>query len=859
MKKIYITCLSLMVVMGLMSIPQTGLGQKNKSKKSAPVQSTTPTPAPEKEKSKSIADIIKGSKAYSGLFPIYQDTVSGTVRMVISESQLNKEFILFAHIANGVVDAGFFRGAYRNSSIFTIRKYFDRIEFIEENTGLYFNPQNALSKSADANVSHSVMLSEKIEATEKADKYLIKCDGLFLKETLTQIKPPRNPSSPPTAFTLGNLDKDKTKIVGIRNYPENSDVLVEYVYSQDAPLNRGSDGVTDARNVSIQVMNSFVQMPENDYQPRYDDPRVGYFTTQVNDMTSADATPYRDLIHRWHLKKKDPTAALSEPEQPIVWWIENTTPLEFRDAIREGVLQWNGAFEKAGFKNAVAVKVQPDDAPWDAGDIRYNVLRWTSSPNPPFGGYGPSFVNPRTGQILGSDIMLEFVYHTNRVKYDKLYHLTASAYEDDRTLLAGDDGRLCSFGEMMQANTLFGQTVLLADDANELEMKGMKREAMIELIMHEVGHTMGLNHNMKASQLYSPDQLYDKDFINGKSLVGSVMDYTAINVTRDRSKQGHYYSSTLGPYDLWAIEYGYKPVTRKDELNAILARSTQPELIFGNDADDMRSPGKAIDPRVNTGDLSNDQISYSVDRFELVNDLMKKIRTKYEKPGQSYHELRQAFFILNSQYDQAATVISRFIGGVYVDRGMIGQPGATKPFTPVSYADQKRAMNALNKYVFSPDAYKTPNDLLNYLAMQRRGFGFFSAPEDPKMHERVLASQRSVLRHVLHQNTLQRIVDSQLYGNSYSLGEFMTDLNKGIFSADQSGNVNSFRQNLQVEYVKMLIGITESKDHGHPAKAMAVYLLKEVKSAQGTSGDTTTKAHREYLRTLITHAMENIK
>ena len=138
-------------------------------------------------------------------------------------------------------------------------------------------------------------------------------------------------------------------------------------------------------------------MPENDYEVRYDDPRVGYFTTQVDDQTSTSSTPYRDLVHRWHLKKKDPNAAISEPVEPITWWIENSTPIEWRATITEGVLQWNKAFEKAGFKNAIVVKVQPDDADWDAGDIRYNVLRWTSSPQPPFGGYGPSFVKPKDG------------------------------------------------------------------------------------------------------------------------------------------------------------------------------------------------------------------------------------------------------------------------------------------------------------------------------------------------------------------------------------------------------------------------------------------------------------------------------
>jgi len=850
------------VIIGLLAlttvVPRVGLGQKKKAKN----EPAPPPPVVATDKTKSIADLVKSSKSIPGLFQLYQDTASGGIRMVITESQLNKEFILFSYGENGVADAGLIRGSYRTQAIFTIHRYFDKIEFVQENTGMYFDPNSALSKASNANVSHSIMLSEKIEASDvkgAEKKYLIKCDALFLKETLTQIKPPRLPNTPATAFALGALDKEKTKIVKIKNYPENSDIIVEYVYSQESPLNRGTAGVTDARNVSILIQNSLIRMPENDYKPRFDDARVGFFTTEINDMTSTSPIPYRDFINRWHLKKKNPNEAVSEPVQPIVWWIENTTPVEFRDVIKEGVLKWNTAFEKAGFKNAVVVNIQPDNADWDAGDIRYNVLRWTSSPNPFFGGFGPSFTNPRTGQILGADIMLEFVHFTNRVKYTKLYHLTGSAYQES-ALPDMNTQQFCSYGEVMQENNLFGAAALAAADASDLEMADLKREAMMELAMHEVGHTMGLNHNMKSSQMLTPDQLYDKEFIKGKALTGSIMDYVIINLTSDHAKQGHYYSTALGPYDEWAIEFGYKPVGSEAELNAILAKSTRPELAFGNDADDMRAAGKAIDPRINTDDNSNDQIRYAIDRLELVNSLTGKIKQKYSTPGKSYQELRQTYFVLNTQYDRSATVISRFIGGVYVDRAVVGQPGATKPYTPVAYADQKRAINALNKYVFAADAFKAAGDLYNYLALQRRGYNFFDGPEDPKIHERVISLQREVLRHLLHQNTLQRIVDSQLYGNTYSLDEFFTDLTNGIFTADQNGDVNTFRQNLQIEYVKMLIGISASKDYVNPAKSMAVYLLKDIKAKQvAMKGNVLTKAHREHLNTLIANALDDVK
>ena len=311
--------------------------------------------------------------------------------------------------------------------MFKIEKYFNNLEFITQNTSFYFNPGSPLSKSKEANISNGNMASIEIEAYDKEKGlYLIKADNLFLSETLSQIKRPSRPGASPTAFKLGSLDKSKTKINSIRNYDKNTDLAVEYVYSSPSVLNGGSNAVTDGRNVSIQVYHSLIAMPENNYEPRFDDQRVGYFTTQVEDQTSTSSTPYRDLIHRWNLVKKNPEAAISEPVEPITWWIENSTPFEWRETIKSAVLQWNVAFEKAGFKNAMVVKVQPDDATWDAGDIRYNVLRWTSSPNPPFGGYGPSFVNPKTGEILGADIMLEWTYITNRIVADDLYNDNSS-------------------------------------------------------------------------------------------------------------------------------------------------------------------------------------------------------------------------------------------------------------------------------------------------------------------------------------------------------------------------------------------------------------------------------------------------
>lgn len=822
----------------------------------------TPPPAaeaPKKDAKKSIKEVTKPTKAKEGLFTLYQDTTNGSVYMKIRKDQLNKEFVYFNYSENGAITAGFFKGSFRDNEVFSIKKYYDKIEFVKENTSFYFDASNAISKSADANINKPILASLKIVA-EEGDNYLIKADELFLVENLSQIKPSPNPNARPgSTFNLGQLSKEKTKFSSLRNYPKNTDIVVEYVYDNPSPSNFGGPDVTDARSVTVKIQHSIIEVPQNNFKPRFDDPRVGYFMQQIEDMTSQSATPYRDVINHWNLEKKDPSAALSEPVEPITWWIENTTPVEFRETIKAAVLTWNIAFEKAGFKNAIRCEVQSDTASWDAGDIRYNVLRWTSSPFPPFGGYGPSFVNPRTGQILGADIMLEYVFFTNRLKQEKLFDAAGLNLIDEFPELQANN-QVCDIGSYFTQATQFGNVALSAYTASDLEKSDYIKQSLYYLVLHEVGHTFGLNHNMKASQLHDPVSINNKELTMKVGLTGSVMDYPAANVSLDRTKQGQYFTMKPGPYDLWAIEFGYTPSlsdpkAEADRMKKLLSRSNEPQLTFGNDADDMRAPGKGIDPRVMINDLSSDAITYSIDRMKLANNLLKGLKAKYIKDGQSYQELRNAYLVTTGEYGTAAGVISRYIGGVYVDRSFPEQKSTSKPMAPVSAADQKRAMKALNDYVFAPNAYDMPADFYAYLQYQRRGFN--GGNEDPKIHDRILNIQKGVLSHLLSANVTKRMTDIQLIGSTYTLNDMMRELTEGIFRADLAGNVNSYRQNLQLEYVNNLVAAMKSDAYSYQAQSNAMAQLKAIKTMMATAGgNADTKAHRDHIVMEINHAFE---
>ncbi len=815
-----------------------------------------------KPKKVGIAEKVKSSRKSDGLFTIYQDTATGSVQLYIKKDQLGKEYIYQSFSLNGPTSLYLNQSMHRNTAVFKVQKAFDKLEFAEVNTNFWYDKNNAVSKTAGIDVPDAIFLAEKYVA-EDENGYLIAADGLFLSEKLDPVKPLAPIGVPPGAiFNLGGLNPAKSKYAAVRSFPKNTDVMVDLAYDNPAPYNGGGKDITDARYVRVRMQHTFIEMPANDFRPRLDDPRIGFFTQEVNDQTSISPVPYRDIINRWNLVKKEPSATLCEPVEPIVWYIENTTPVEYRQTIKEAGEKWNEAFEKAGFKNAVVLKQMPDNADWDPNDIRYNVIRWVSSANPAYGAIGPSFVNPRTGQILGGDITVEWFSGSATPIFDELF----SAPGENKVPLQfpgiKTDFVNCTMAAELKAQYATGLTALEAAGAADTDVKEMHKQFLYYLILHEMGHTMGLNHNMKASQMLKSSELNNTAITHKKGLMGSVMDYPAINVSLDPSKQGDYYTTKVGPYDVWAIEYGYTPVEEAGEeafRKKVLNRSTEPDLAFGNDADDMRAPGKAIDPRVNVNDLGSDAIAYAEERFQLVNKLMPKLKSKYSKSDRSYAELRGRYNILNGQRNSMISAVSRYIGGVYIDRSYAGQNSSTKPFTPVPVAEQKQAIAVLSKYVFAPNAYDADAAVIPYLQMQRRGFGFFSTTEDPKVMTAYMGLAGSAVSHIMHPATMQRITNSQLYGNTYNLVNVMSDLTKGIFDADMKGNVNVYRQNLQNTFVKSALSLLDERAPiDEISRAAILYTVKNIKAklAGAVSVNEETKAHRANLVYLITNALE---
>jgi hypothetical protein len=801
-----------------------------------------------------VADLTKGHKKLTGLFDLYLDPEKGAVNLYVRKDQVGKEFIYFSHTTDGVVASGHHRGSYGSEFIFRIQPFYERLEWIAENTAFYFNPGSALAKAGKANISHSVLASEPILATDD-NGYLIAAGSIFLREVFRNVRSPMS-------SVLGRLSETKTKFLSLRNYPDNTAVAVEYVYENSSPPRSSendrvrNDEITDPRNISVRVQHNLIAVPKNDYKPRFDDPRIGYFTTQVNDMTTTSSAPYRDLIHRWHLVKKKPGTALSEPVTPIVFWMENTTPVEWRDLIREAALRWNEAFATAGFKDALVINMQPDNAKWDAGDINYNVLRWTSSPNPPFGGYGPSFVNPRTGQIMGADIMLEFSFLTNRLRAQRVFTELGLASQRQPHGFEGQP-QWCEEGEFARQGFQFGH-VALQVGGQEAEIKSLSREAIAKLILHEIGHTLGLSHNFRASTLHNARDIHKREVTTKTALTGSVMDYMPANIAPLNSAQGEFYITKPGPYDHWAIQYGYSeamedPKAERQRLGTLAARSHEPALAFGNDADDMRRSGKGIDPRVMIFDMSSDPVAYGVDRCNLVAERLRGLLTKLPKKGESWQDLLVAYLTLSREAADALIAISRWVGGVEVERAFKGQSPAagSRPYTPVKRERQLAALEALAQHAFAPGAQLPPAELIAHLQQQRRGFEFFKDDEAPKVHDRILTLQRSILDQLLHVETQRRILDSALYGNSLPLDEVMSRLTAAIMRGDPAGGPDSLRQALQQTYVNTLVRMS-AENSAWPAGAQSAAFAQLLAIKAGLQGKSGHEAllHRRILKAI---------
>ena len=796
-------------------------------------------------KEKPFADVTKDAKVTKGLFTFYR--TEDQVFLEVLPEQLDKIYMLSLTCETGLGEAGFYAAESCGETPILFHKQGKQVQLIAKNTRFVAQENSPMQRAVAHSFSDSILGATKVESLPQPERKSVLIDlGALLLTDLPMLG-----YGLEERFRIPYRFDPKNSYLGmLKAFDQNVEIETVAHYAAEHPpvpplLPPGTPppptpppprNIPDVRSMQFHFRYSISELPQTGYRPRLADDRVGHFLTQVQDYSTSDAKfeTSRRYIHRWHLEKQDPSAAISRPKQPIVFWLENTVPVQYRDAIREGVLLWNKAFERIGFQDAIEVKQQPDNADWDPADVRYSTLRWfTGYPDPGFA-QGPSRVNPLTGQIYDADIRFDASMTRFSHREVNEYILpVAMPWEEEpqRPFLApwhNGSGAFCDFaqGAVRDAEFSFDLLVARGMDPQGPDAQKFVHDFVVEIAAHEVGHTLGLRHNFRASTIHTLEQAQNRELTEREGLTGSVMDYIPTNIAPHGAQQGQYHQTTLGTYDYWAIEYAYKPIpasTAEEELPAlqkIASRASEPLLAYDTDEDAGIGGGPYdMDPLVNRFDFGTDPLKFYAARAKLAEEVWANMEAKLEKPGEGYQILRRSFNGAFRQSGYSLALASKYIGGVYHHRDHVGDPGNRLPFEPVPAAKQKEALELLREHLFSPRAFQFSPQLLNKLANTR--FSDFSDIEslrtrfDVPIHDLVLSLQTQVLDRIYHPIVMSRILDSELKvkgpGEAFSLGLLFNELQDSIWAETKMPgatlNTDSYRRSLQRAHLRKLVGM----------------------------------------------------
>jgi len=824
-------------------------------------------------KKKDFKDVIKDFTKVEGLFDLYINTDENKMYFAVKPDQLNTVYL--CGITRNAGDGSFYdSGAMGGEFPFKFIKVGKKIQMLIPNVLVRAQKDTPIAKAIKRGLSNSLFSSGKVIEAKPGpkDEILLDANDFFMQDV------------DHVSFTLGaraktgySFDRSNSYYGVCKSFPQNTELDVNLYYKTGRP--NSAMYLMSPYSMILTYHYSLSTLPNTGYKPRIGDDRIGNFLTQFQDYSNLDTeTPYVRYISRWQLEKEEPYAEMSKPKKPIVYWLENTIPEEYRKSVAEGVLYWNQSFKKIGFKDAIVVKQMPDDADWDPADVRYSVVRWMVMPG---AGYavGPSRTNPYTGQIYDADIRVSSDFIRYMFNYVEMavkpiaFTQDGNPPENDMeaffsTLSPWQKTHFCSIGSEMAMEAGYAYSILSVRNTLENKDETTKKfvhQYIVDLVSHEIGHTLGFRHNFKSSTLNNADQLSDAKYTIKHGLISSVMDYTPANIAPEGKPQGQFFSTTPGKYDDWVIEYAYKPleatttVGELPELNKIASRAAEFGLQYGTDEDALGGSVRSIDPTCNYFDLGSDPMVYYKDRIDMSNELWSKMENYFEKDGADYTKLRRVFSSGWRGFREAAGNISKYVGGYYTSRSHVGDPNAGLPFDPVEAAKQEQAINFLNKRIFAANAFNTPGRLLNKLQPERFpdfAFSVYSIPRiDYPIHAAALAVQQSALYKLYASTTLNRVHDQELHfaSNSKALGmdKMFRMLRRGIWTELQNGsNINSFRRNLQFEHLKILKSIYLNTTNAYPedARSLAYNDMKVISGAikgilRSGNVDNMTKSH----------------
>lgn len=702
--------------------------------------------------------ITKDAVTDKGLFNVHK--VDGKHYYEIPDSLFNKEMLMVSRISKTATGIGF-GGGKINTQVLRWEKKEKKVLLRVVSHDIVAADSLPVHEAVVNSNFEPVLFAFDIKAIKKDSlnpATVIEIGDLFEKD----VNALGMPDFYRKRYKISRLDSDRSYIESVKSYPLNVEARhVKTYVASDAPSN-GSLG-----SISIEINNSMILLPAKPMKRRYFDERVGWFARgQVDYGLEAQESKTITFLDRWRLEVKDEDlekfnrGELVEPKKQIVYYVDRATPKEWVPFIKQGIEDWQVAFEAAGFKNAIIAKDPPtieEDPEWSPEDVRYSVVRYLASPIP--NANGPHVSDPRTGEILESDI---------------------NWYHNVMTLLR---------------NWYFVQTAAINEDARGVAFKNEVMGRLIRFVSsHEVGHTLGLPHNMGSSVAYPVDSLRSAEFTAKYGTAPSIMDYARFNYIAQPGDEGVALMPDIGIYDKYSISWGYRPImdkTAEDEKpildSWILEHAGDPLYRFGH-----QQAGDVVDPSSQTEDLGDDAIKASLYGIANLKRIVPNLATWIAEDGKKYDDLGTLYEQVLSQYNRYMGHVSNNIGGVYENYKTFGQEGAV--YTPVAKDRQKNSLEFVQNELF-----KTPEWLLDQ--------EIFNKIEYSGSLERLRSIQVRTLDNILSLGKIARIIENETINGkeAYTLVDMMKDLRTGIWSELARGSkIDTYRRNLQKAHIDRL-------------------------------------------------------